>query len=185
MKWFPGVVLLLLLAGCASNAGIPGSRTDRTRVRVEGNAGSAGDLANVELTRQAAISSDSIAASPERTWTAVPAAFAALEIPVTDVNTAARLIASTGQRVRRIGGKSMASYFNCPGSYGNLASSGDVFVTVRTQVLPGASSDQSLLRMEVEADARSGTGSSNRITCTSTGSLEKLIRETIITAVEE
>ena len=163
----------LLLAGCASTATIPETRTDRSIVTVQTNAGST----DMQLTRDAAISSEVFAADADAVWAALPAVYATLEIPVDGIDTGAKLL-SSNQRWRRVGGKGMSTYFNCPGAYGNVAASGDVFVTLRTQVLPGGES-ATTVRHQVEAVARSSTGAISQVRCTSRGSLENLLTETL------
>lgn len=175
------LVFPLLLAGCASTTTIPESRTDRSIVSVTGTAGSM----DLQLTRDAAITSGEVLASPDKVWLAVTEVYALLELPVTEVNSPSRLIASSRQRVRRIGGKSVASYFNCPGTYGNAANNADVYVVVRTQVLPGQADTSSLVRTEVEARARSATGANSSVTCSTNGSLEKRIIEAVAAQVDD
>lgn len=138
---------------------------------------------DLQLTRDAAITTGAVLASPDKVWLAVPEVYATLELPVTEVDSPSRLIASTRQRVRRIGGKSIASYFNCPGTYGNAANNADVRVVVRTQVLPGQAETSSLVRTEVEARAKSATGAQSGVTCSTNGSLEKRIIEAIAARV--
>jgi hypothetical protein len=169
--------LPVLLSACASASApreVPATREDRNIVSVTG--GSAG--MNLQLTREAAITSGVIAAAPDSVWAAVPRVFAQLELPVTGVNTSSRVLTATGQRMRRIGGRSIATFFECPGPYGNAAASSDVYVTVVTQVLPGAGAGSSTVRTEVAAHARSNT-SGRQVPCTTKGALEKQLMEAL------
>lgn len=168
---------LLLLAGCAAKSEIPSAQTDRAIVTVQTTAGGGLDQ-QMELTREANISTVALAAEVADAWTALPPVLAALDIPVTGVDSNARMVSSV-QRVRRIGGKSPASYFRCPGPYGNLASSGDVYLSLRAQILPGDGGSGSQLRSRVDATARSST-SGSQVQCSSNGSLQKLIEETLV-----
>jgi hypothetical protein len=169
--------LPILLAGCASAppGSIPEAREDRSTVGVSVDAVG---TSSVQLKRDASIRSSAVAAAPEVVWAAVPRAFEKLELPVTGVNTGVRVLSTTGQRLKRVGGKSIANFFDCPGPYGNAASSSDVYVTVNTQVLPGEASGTSTLRSEVGAYARSSTSGRN-MSCRSKGGLEKLLLETV------
>lgn len=169
------LVLPLLLTGCASSSQIPGSASDRSIVSVQTSPGAAGE--QLELTREANITSAPLQADVNAAWAALPAVFEELEIPVTGVDGNARMLTSV-QRVRRIGGKSPASFFRCPGPYGNVASSGDVYVSVRVQILPGSAGSGSLLRSQIDATARPTT-SGGTVQCSSNGSLQKLIGDTM------
>lgn len=176
----PRIVLLALplaLAGCA--ASIPAASTEPARVDVE-TAEVAGGAINLQVNREAAITSQSVAASPEQVWRALPQVFAELDIPLAEVLTSSKMLTASGQRIRRIGGRGMASYFDCPGAFENLAASSDVYFTVRAQVLPGEEAEQSTLRTQLNASARSSS-SGTRVLCTSRGSLEKLILLTLST----
>ena len=163
----------VLLGACASKAEIPEHRTDRSIVSMQTNDGSM----EVQLTRDAAISTDVISADMEAVWQSLPEVYETLAIEVTGVDPNSRMLTSTS-RARRVGGKSMATYFNCPGPYSNLATSGDVYMTVRTQVLPG-SGEMATVRHEIAAVARSSTGSISQVRCISKGALEKLLTKTI------
>lgn len=174
-----GIALLflsLVSSACASAApgGVPATREDRNTVAITG--GSAG--LNMQLSRDATITAGVIAASPDSVWAAVPRVFAQLELPVTGVNTNSRVLTATGQRLRRIGGRSVSTYFECPGPYGNAAGSSDVYVTVTTQVLPGETAGTSTVRTELAAHARSNT-SGRQVPCTTKGALEKRLMEAL------
>lgn len=166
----------LALAGCASTSEIPEYRTDRSNVSVQTNTGSS----DMQLTHEAAVSSEVIAASADQLWRALPGVYQAVGLPINGADSNARLVA-TSERVRRIDGKNMSTYFNCPGPYGNLAGSGDVYLVLRTQILPGSDA-QATVRHEVEAVARASSGS-NQVRCNSRGALERLINEALVAAV--
>jgi len=53
----------------------------------------------------------------------------------------------------------MSTFFDCPGAYENLAGTGDVCVTMRTQLVPAGDS-ASTAYTEISAYARSKTGDS-------------------------
>lgn len=130
----------------------------------------------IQLTREASIASTRVPAAPDVVWQAMPQIYAALELPLTGVNDGVRVLESV-QRASRVAGKSISTYFSCSGAYGNLASSGDVYLTVRSQVLPEG--DGSQVRHEVQAIARPSTSSTNSVQCSSKGGLESLLAETV------
>ncbi len=167
----------LALAGCASTSELPEYRTDRSTVSVQTNTGSS----DMQLTHEAAVSSEVIAASADQLWRALPGIYQSLGIPINGADSNARLLA-TRERVRRIDGKSMSTYFNCPGPYGNLAGSGDVYLSLRTQILP-SSDTQATVRHEIEAVARASSGT-NQVRCNSRGALERLLNEALAAATE-
>jgi hypothetical protein len=169
------IALPLLMAACAPNSSIPQSRTDRSIVSVQTTTGGAA----MELRRDAAITSAALSADPAVVWAALPGAYAEIEIPVTGIDTGNRLLTAQGQRIRRIGGESVARYFSCPGAYGNAAATGDVYMTLRTQVLSGEGGSGATVRTEVEAIARSSTGANSQVNCATNGELEKLIMEAL------
>lgn len=165
-----------LVAGCASSAEIREYRSDRSIVSVQTNTGSS----DMQLTHEAAVTSEVIPASAEQLWRALPGVYQALGLPINSADSNARLLA-TRERVRRIDGRGMATFFTCPGPYGNLAGSGDVYLVLRTQVL-ASSADQATVRHDVEAVARASSGS-NQVRCNSRGTLEKLLNEALVAAV--
>lgn len=164
----------LLLTACATSSELPSARTDRSVVTVQTTGGS-GNQMQMELTREADINSAAIDATVADAWAALPPVFEGLGLPVTGADNTNHAISSV-QRVRRIGGKSPATYFRCPGPYGNLASSGDVYISLRAQVLPAESGSGSTLRTEVEAKARASTGG-NQVQCSANSQLPDRIAE--------
>ena len=172
------VAALALLAGCSSSqsALAPGSTPAQTVVHAPGAQG------GMTVSRQEAIVSTELSASPEVVWPAVAQVFTEIGIPVDQVDQNARAASATNQRVRRLMGKGLASYFNCAGPFGNAANRDDVFLTIRTQVLPRQGTG-SALRMSVSAVARSTTAANTATDCASNGELEKLIAQKVMEKV--
>jgi hypothetical protein len=168
--------LAIVLAGCAS-ASVPAASSERSTLGVE-TAGVTGGAIDLQITRDPATTSDTLAAGPEEVWRALPPVFADLEIPLSEAVPAQKFLTATGHRLRRLGGRSMAQYFDCPGGYENLAATSEVYLTVTARVLPGRNADESVLRTQLHASARS-RNSGNQVICSSSGALEKLILVTL------
>jgi hypothetical protein len=169
MQRLAALGLLALLAGCASGQGsIPETRTDRVLVPVDIRGARSPAL---EIARDASIASETLEAPAARVWALLPAVYAEMEIPVTSTDAEAMTIGSGTQRLRRVGGKSVGSWFRCSGAYENLAVSGDVYVTVRTQLFAAGAGTEA--RTEVSAWAQSRSGS--RVACASNGTLEQAV----------
>src|SRR5690606_863350 len=134
--------LPLLLGACASASNIPQADTERSIVSVQTSPATMGEA--MELAREANIYSATLEADAEKAWAELPAVFQELELAVTAADRSVRALSSV-QRVRRIGGKSPASFFRCPGPYGNLASSGDVYLSLQAQILPADGGPGSML----------------------------------------
>jgi hypothetical protein len=139
---------------------------------------SPGTRGGLTISRDNAIVSTELPAAPGAAWPAVAAAFTDIGIPVDQVDEGARVAAATNQRVRRLAGKGLATYFNCAGPFGNAANRDDVFLTIRTQVVPGQGSG-SVLRISATAVARSSTAANTVTDCASNGELEKLISQKV------
>lgn len=162
--------VLILVSGCASGS----SSEVSTRTRTEINEVSAPThTLTLRTSRTINYSSESLTASPDDVFRLLPEVYGDLGLPVTRIDPETKLVAGINQRVRRVGGKGMATFFNCGGSYGNAASRDDVFVTARTQILSGPNGGTEA-RTEVDAQSKAST-SSTRTQCGSTGELEKLI----------
>lgn len=172
MSRIAAIACLMVLAACASTAGgVSETRTERSTVAVEvpGTVTS-----TMELSRDAAIASQELSVAPERAWPLLVQAYADLGIPVSTADESGRILTATHQKVRRIGGRPMTAFFRCSGAYENLAATGDVYVSARTQLVP-AEPGGTQARTEVSAWAQSTSGS--RANCASTGILERTIGE--------
>lgn len=171
---------LLLLAGLASACASSGSSIPAAGTRSPGPAiRGAGAVAGTDLvlSRSAMVSSVAVAAAPAQVWPVLAKVYADLGIPTNMVDQSNRLLGSNNQRVRRILGKGPGSYFSCPGPYGNAANRDDVYLNIRTQVIPEGSG--SVVRTEAIAVSKSTTAANTVTDCTSNGELEKLIAERI------
>lgn len=169
-------ILCLVLAGCASSNTntVPASSTQVQQVVVEANDGGVHNV--VTMNRVDNAYSADLKSSPSALWPALVAVMNGLQLPGLNVDSTHYLIGAPSQRVRRIQGKPIAYYVDCPGTaYGNSAEAGDVYATVQSQLLPKASGSE--LRVTFQAVANSTTG--NRGQCTSNGKLEGMILSTL------
>ena len=166
-------VLLLALCACAPNSELTSS--DRPQLTViQGT----GVEAEVRTSNQVLVSSATVAAPVAAVWPSLTAAFQEIGLPVTQADPRTRAVASQNQRLRRIGGRSPAAFFECAGAYGNSASRYDVYVTVQAQLVAEGTAATSL-RTAVDAVARPPTNSGSPVQCTSSGALEELLAETV------
>jgi hypothetical protein len=168
-------LVLLLLAGCASGSG-PGSAPERERMttRISGTDGSA---MFVHHMHERGRSSLYVPAAIQTVWPAVLQSYDELALPLTMLDPAARTVGMMDQRLKEIGGRSVAHYFNCGGGFGNDAHRFDVFVTSRTQLVADTHSGT---RVQIEVDARAKAPTqSTHVRCRSTGTLERELAERI------
>lgn len=172
---------MFVLAACAANSPAPRAGTERPVVLVQTGAAAGGDQL-LQLTRENNITSLALPGEVAEAWAGLPHVFEALGLPITAADGSRRVLASM-QRVRHIGGRSPASYFRCPGPYGNRASSGDVYLSLRTQIVAAEEGGGSVIHIQVQATARSRT-SATRVRCSDNGSLQKLIGETLASRLE-
>lgn len=175
MNRIAAAACLMGLPACASaSGGADETRTERATIAVERTGASTTTL---ELSRDAAIVTHELALPPERAWPVLVETYAALEIPVNGADENGRVLATTDQRLRRIGGRPLTAFFRCSGAYENLAATGDVYVSARTQLLPARSGGGTQARTEVSAIAQARSGTGSRVACASTGVLERTINE--------
>ena len=133
----------------------------------------------VTLTRDEAAMATEVRYPPGTVWPLVAEAYAEIGIPVDHVDPNTRVATASNLRVRRIMGKSVGTYFTCAGPFGNTANRDDVFVTLRTQVVP-LRGTETLVRIWANAVARASTAANTITDCASTLELEKLIAAKII-----
>ena len=161
---------LALLGGCASSSGpaVPAAQTQVSQVVTQ--QATAGTANVVSMTQSANAFDAEFAVAPETLWPKLIAAFKSIQLPATSTDEQARYLASSpAERTRRIDGKPVAIFFDCPGTaYGNSATTGNVFVTVQAQLLPTAKGSD--LRIIAQANSMSEAGT--KAQCASTGKLE-------------
>jgi hypothetical protein len=160
-----------LLSACATGAPAPSPTlvpvVDRTGRRTT----------TTTLTRQADFSSVVVPGTPADLWPALVAWYGEAGLPVTGADAGSHVLRTESAQLRRIAEQPVSRLFDCAGTaYGNSATSGDVYVTVHSQLVP-AGADSSNLRVRVEAMVVTRRGT--RSACSSTGRLERLTYEAV------
>ncbi|MEJ2679769.1 MAG: hypothetical protein P8174_11970, partial [Gemmatimonadota bacterium] len=103
------------------------------------------------LTRQADLSSAVLSGTPADVWPALVAWYGEAGLPVTGADGGSHVLRTDAARLRRIADQPVSRFFDCAGTaYGNSAGSGELYVTVNSQLVP-AGRDSSELRLRVEA----------------------------------
>jgi hypothetical protein len=170
MKRFAPAALLLVGSACASGAS--GERVVDTDVTLRGAI--AGDAARdqIRLTSASGASIVAIEAGVDRVWSVLPSVYQELGLPISTTDPAQKVILTLNQRIARIDGKRLSTFFRCAGAYGNSADNGNTTVTVRTQVQ--AATAGSVVRIEVQAQSNE-TGATTAGSCGTMGALERLV----------
>lgn len=172
--------MALLLTGCASGSSrIPESASSTSQEKIHFELPDAG-FGSIETTRRGTVSSDAIPLSVDETWPLLLQVYTALKLPVTTVDSKARLVGVNNKRLHQINGKRARSFFDCGLEY--VTAGRDLYVLVRTQLEPNASKG-TLARTQVDAYAKSNEGSGG-VRCASTGALEILIATELQKAVQ-
>lgn len=121
-----------------------------------------------------------LAAPPDRAWSALTAAYADLELPVTLRVDDQRRIGSQGQRFRgAIGGTRLGLLFSCGASAGggDAADGYEVTIDLTSTVAPDPDGAGSVVRSLASAFARPVSTSGEPVRCVSTGRLERKVAE--------
>jgi hypothetical protein len=164
---------LAALLGCASSASTVDTAGTPESVRIQGSGGAATITritSNTAMTLYAATTLDSA-------WNALPAVFAALEIPVTTTQPREYTLGGESVKVRRSLGKvPLSRYLDCGQTAGNSPNADmyDVFLTVVTQLREDQKKGVAI-STSVQGLARSPNLTNNTSTCASTGTLEQRI----------
>jgi len=168
-----GVLSLIALSACASS-GSSSSRPDET-VRING-AGSS----NLKLTSNTYGHVSKISAPINSVWLAMPGAFEALSIPITNVDTIGHVIANDGLKLRRQLGKSPLSRFiDCGNTQvGENADSYDVHLTVSVKLTTDEGGTTKLETM-FESMAKPVSFSREYARCSTRGVLEQRLVDAV------
>lgn len=172
----PPLLILLASIACASGAAPSGSGTSQETVRIMG----AGNT-NLTLTSNAGAQVTKIEAPPEKVWIAMPAAFAKLGIPITDVDTVHQRIGNSGLKIRRqLGSTPLSRFIECGSTQiGDNADSYDVFLTVSSTVRRDPDTGLATLETLFESQAKPVAFSREYARCSTKGVLEQRIVEAV------
>lgn len=163
------LALLAALAGCATGTGAaagPGTADNVHNTQLS---------LNMTVYREPGRATHALPAPVERVRTHVAVVYQEMGIPVTSTDPAAKVVVAAGQRLRTVDGRRIGAFFDCGGGFGNAASAYQVIVTARTELVADAAGG-SVARTAVEASARA-PASGTRVSCNSTGLLERTIGE--------
>jgi hypothetical protein len=159
-------LLLATLAACASGTGAVRETRPVPELSVPGLRGT------MDANSAVPSSTAQLSAAPDAVWNALVKVYGDLGLPVTGVDTGAKVLDSVDQRLRTVGGRRLTDLVDCGGTYGS-ASTYDIYLTVRTQLKAGEAGG-TLSSTQVTATARPPAGSS-RVQCASSGGLEQMI----------
>ena len=165
-------LLALCLAACAGSGGTP--RPERETVRIVDTGG----VTQMTTYHSEAWVTRELPASVDALWNVLPAVHDSLGIPITLRDAARHTIGNDGLRVRsRLGKVGLQRYLDCGSTQGGPnAETYEVYLVLRTQVLPGANAG-SRLSTSVQAEARPVNFASDGVRCTSKNTLEKAIAD--------
>jgi len=160
---------IVALAGCASSSTTRGTPTSDETVRIVG----AGETIELRTSATVTASLDTILAPADQVWRALPAAYEALAIPVTHLDSATHVIANSGITVRRRLGKvPLTRYIDCGDSQGvPSAETYEIRLSVLTRLQAGATGT-SIVATSVQATGRPVSLSGTDVRCSSTRQLE-------------
>ncbi|CAN5286325.1 hypothetical protein BH09GEM1_BH09GEM1_02490 [soil metagenome] len=172
------VLSLALFAGCASAPAGSGA-ADRETLTV-------GGAGNLRMTSIEQTTESKIDFPIGKVWHALPAAYEALGIPITEVDNATHTIANGGLKLRRELGKvSLSRYIDCGTTQiGENADSYDVYLTITSRLGEDPTSGLTVLRTTFEAMARPIAFSRDYARCSSKGELEKRLAAAVKTQLQ-
>jgi hypothetical protein len=177
MRVAAALLSVVAAAGCASSSSIERAPVPET-VRVVGGA-SSGAIAVGMNSSPAEVRSTALAASVADVWRVLPAAYEALGIPISVLDSTTRSVGNSGFNVRRrLGTVPLVRLIDCGTTQGGpSAESYDIRMTLTTRVRPddaGAS-----IATTVEALGKPVAFSGEYVRCSSTGALESRIADAV------
>lgn len=166
------VVLLVLLAGCASGGQTGQTVTDKAPIIYGGDQSTPMMIGEKP---RAAIAT--IAAPPAAVWTAAKQAYASLEIPLGVENPAEHQLGNTNfYKARSIGGEPMTQFVDCgSGMTGLKAASYRIYMSMVSVISADGKGGTTMQTTFTALGQDVSAGSSDRIPCGSTGRLEQLL----------
>ena len=168
----------LALSACSGGGGVetaPAPAANPTTVRVTGSGGSAITMSMVD--DGPGVLSRTVAGSVDDVFTALPAVYDSLGIPLTDRDAATHIVGNSGFNTRRRLGKTpLGRYFDCGSTQGAPSvDSYDIHLSVLSKVQPGSSAGLSTITTIVEVMGRPAAFSGEYVKCSTNGVLEQRI----------
>lgn len=162
------VLSLVALSACAHATSATESVAAPRQVRIEG----AGSV-NVNSTVSAHV--ERIELPVDLVWKALPAAFDAMSIPITDVDSVHHVMSNGGLKIRRqLGSTPLGVFMDCGSTQvGENADTYDVHLTMSVEVQPDPATGNTKLLLLMESAARPIAFSREYTRCTTRGKLEQ------------
>ncbi len=178
-------LILLALAACASGTGRPAARRSDdmggSSVQTAILQNAAGNARGMNMLSTTEVNSTLVTATPDQAFQALSAAYAQLQIPVTDLNQGARTLGNTAFRVRRrIGDVQTVRALDCGGDSGMPnAETYQLTLTIQSRVA-ASEGGGSVIQTTLDGSGRNPTtAASSDVRCSSRGVLEKRIGELV------
>jgi len=178
-------LILLALAGCASSAGSPAARRSDdmggSAVQTTILQNAAGNARGMNMLSTTEVNSTLVSASPDQAFQALSAAYAQLQIPVTDLNQGARTLGNSAFRVRRrVGDVQTVRALDCGGDSGMPnAETYQLTLTIQSRVT-ASDAGGSVIQTTLDGTGRNPTtAASSDVRCSSRGVLEKRIADLV------
>ena len=178
-------LMLLALVGCASSAGSPAARRSDdmggSAVQTTILQNAAGNARGMNMLSTTEVNSTLVSASPDQAFQALSAAYAQLQIPVTDLNQGARTLGNSAFRVRRrVGDVQTVRALDCGGDSGMPnAETYQLTLTIQSRVT-ASDAGGSVIQTTLDGTGRNPTtAASSDVRCSSRGVLEKRIADLV------
>ncbi len=180
---YVGAAWVALVAGGCASAGTtrPGADMGGTSVQTAVLANAGGSARGMNMVSVTDVSRTLVAAPPDRAFQALSAAYATLNIPVTDINQQARTLGNSAFRTRRrIGDVPTLRALDCGGDSGMPnAETYQLTLTIQSRVVPSDAGGSVILTTLEGTGRNPTTAASSDVRCASLGALEKRIGEMV------
>lgn len=173
--------LVLGASGCASKASSSSGDFGGSSVRTAVFQNTQGAATGINMVSTVDVNSVLINAPVERAWAALQEAYAALTIPVSDLNQQTRTIGNNAFRVRRrIGDVPAMRALDCGGDSGMPnAETYQLLLAIKSRIIPNDAGG-SVVQTTLEGTGKNATtAASSDVRCSSMGALEKKIADLI------
>jgi hypothetical protein len=177
-----GALVALTTSGCTS-AGTtrPGSDMGGASVQTAVLANAGGSARGVNMVSVTDVSRTLVSAAPDKAFQALSAAYAALNIPVTDIDQRERTLGNSAFRTRRrVGDLPTLRALDCGGDSGMPnAETYQLTLTIRSKVAPSDDGGSVILTTLEGTGRNPTTAASSDVRCVSLGTLEKRIGDLV------